>query len=162
MFKQIQLTFLCVTLLLTTACQNPLIKSSDSTSTADEIDKLKQEAALYYNANNYEAALPLFQELSTKLPADELIRLRTGNILARLNRPVEAIQYYQEALNINPKLATAWHNMGVIQLRQTSNTFEQMVHHISPNDPLHPRAVALSDALSAILGKRQTTPTKSK
>jgi tetratricopeptide (TPR) repeat protein len=149
--------FAIFSVLLLSGCQNPLVKPSTSSAT-DELAQLRQEAATAYNNKDFQTALVLYQQLTAAIPNDATIWLRTGNVLARLNRPAEAIQYYQETVSKNPKLAIAWHNMGVLQLRQAANTLVQMVQNINPDDPLYPRAVALSEATLQILGKRRTDP----
>ena len=81
--------------------------------------------------------------------------LRTGNTHARLNQPQDAIRCYREALKNDPRLAKAWHNMGIIQLRQAANTFTRMVQHIGPDDPLYPRAIGMSEATLEVLKGRR-------
>jgi tetratricopeptide (TPR) repeat protein len=136
-------------------CQNALIKSSATASSTEELVELKQAAANAYHQKNYEAALPLYQELTQAISNDANLWFRTGNVLARLNRPAEAVTHYEQAVKNDPQLATAWHNMAVLQLRQAANTLVQMVRHINPDDPLYPRAVALSEATLTILGARR-------
>lgn len=149
-----RIIFVLLTLLLA-GCQNPFIKSDTSTpSTTEDLLLLRDQAEQAYARQDYQAALPLYQQLNEVVPNDALLWLKTGNVLARLDRPTEAIQNYQQALRQDPRLATAWHNMGVLQLRMAANTFVQMVQNLTPEDKLYPRAVMLSEAILQILGAR--------
>ena len=141
-------------------CQN--MASNGAGSQNDDLFALKQQAALAYSEKRYAEALPLFQKLNREVPSDALLWLRTGNVHARLNQPVEAISSYEQAVKFDSQLAKAWHNMGIIQLRQAANTFTQMVQHLNPGDPLYQRAVTLSEAALSILsvGREQTSGTE--
>ena len=137
-------------------CQGGFVKSSDDPATTEELIQLKQDADLAYSNKEYEKALPMYQQLNREIPKDALLWFRTGNIHARLNQPSLAVEHYQNAVKADPTLATAWHNMGVLQLRIATNTFVQMVQNIDPDDPLYPKAVRLSESLLQVIGAKQS------
>ena len=121
---------------------------------SERLVSLKRQAAKAYSENRYADALPLYQKLNEEIPDDAHLWLRTGNTHARLNQPQDALRSYREALKYDSKLGNAWHNMGIIQLRQAANTFTRMVQHIDPDDPLYQRAIDMSEAtLDALTGR---------
>ena len=58
---------------------------------------------------------------------------------------------YRETVIRDPAHAKAWHNMGVIQLRQTANSFKEMQLHVDPEDPLYENGKATLDGINALL-----------
>ncbi|NNJ92076.1 MAG: hypothetical protein HKP55_10395, partial [Gammaproteobacteria bacterium] len=62
---------------------------------------------------------------------------------------------YRQAVIQNPKLSIAWHNMGVLQLRDVNKTFESMKLHTPPDHPLFPRAASLAEATRMILSPKK-------
>jgi tetratricopeptide (TPR) repeat protein len=147
------LILLIATLLLTTGCQGTMMTSPDDTPTTDELIVLKQQASAAYDEKDYAGALEMYQQLNRLIPEDAYFLFRAGNIHAYLQQPQQAIENYQNALRLDPSLAKAWHNMGILQLRVTANTFVEMVQNISPNDPLYPRALQLSEQTMQLLNQ---------
>ncbi|MDZ7736803.1 MAG: tetratricopeptide repeat protein [Gammaproteobacteria bacterium] len=76
---------------------------------------------------------------------------RLGNIYARLEQPGKAVAAYQEALVRKPENGKAWHNMGIVQLRQAMNSFMHLEAATEPGDPLHDRARIMLDTVSQVL-----------
>ena len=152
---------LLIFFLMSVGCQSGFIKSSEAPSTTEELIQLKQDAATAYSQKEYEKALPMYQRLNREIPKDAMLWFRTGNIHARLNQPNLAVEYYQNAVKTDPTLATAWHNMGVLQLRIATNTFVQMVQNIDPDDPLYPKALRLSNSLLQVINAKQTAQAES-
>ncbi len=138
---------------LLSGCQG--MGGGDAVYASDYLLDLKRQAAKAYAEDRFADALPIYQELNAAIPGDALLWLRTGNTHARLNQPEDAVRSYREALKIDSGLSKAWHNMGIIQLRQAANSFTRMVEYIDPGDPLYPRAVDLSESTLEILNGRQ-------
>ncbi|HKJ61299.1 MAG TPA: tetratricopeptide repeat protein [Hyphomicrobiales bacterium] len=134
-------------------CQG--LRDGDAQLESDRLLSLKRQAAEAYADDRYAEALPLYQELNREIPNDAQLWLRTGNTYARLNQPQDAIRCYRAALKDDPRLAKAWHNMGIIQLRQAANTFTRMVEFIDPGDPLYQRAIDMSEATLEVLNGRR-------
>ncbi|MGD2117616.1 MAG: tetratricopeptide repeat protein [Chromatiales bacterium] len=137
---------------LLVACQTGPIKEVPP----DQLLELKQQADSAYQAREYAKALELHQQLNQAVPNDAMLWFRTGNVHARMNQPDQAVAAYRKAVTLDSSLATAWHNMGVLQLRQAANTFTQMLQHVRPADPLYPRALQLSQGTLYILGVKPT------
>jgi len=129
-------------------------------TTATEMGSAELEAS-YASANkaytdkNYELALLEYLELSKALRAVDVIWFRVGNSYARLENFDEAIEAYEKTVLINPRLSKAWHNMGVIQLKQSVNTWRQMLIYISKDDPLYDKALSLSKQLLEVVDEKQ-------
>lgn len=159
LFPGLLLINLLLASLLLGGCDTSMLKLSGSENAAAKSEQasaeLRNEADGYYQQKNFAAALPLYQQLNDAFPEDAQLWLRTGNSLARMNRYDEAIDSYRKAVAADPQLAIAWHNMGVLQLRQTARTFNRMAGSISNEDPLHPLAVKMSAATQQLLGIRQ-------
>ncbi|HHJ13254.1 MAG TPA: tetratricopeptide repeat protein [Gammaproteobacteria bacterium] len=118
----------------------------------DDLFDLQRRAAQAYQEQHYEAALPLYLELTERVPRDALAWFRLGNVQARLAQPDAAVQSYRHALLLNPKLGKAWYNMGLVQLREAAATYTEMAAHIEPVDPLQPRALHNAEVLLELLG----------
>lgn len=138
--------------LLLTACANMPGKPG-----ADLFD-LQRQAAEAYQQQHYKSALAFYQRLAQQVPGDALIWFRLGNVQARLSMPDEAVASYRHALLLNPRLSKAWHNMGVIQLRQAAATYTEMATQVDPIDPLHGLALHNAEQLLQMLGEQQDQP----
>ena len=110
-----------------------------------------------YTDKNYELALLEYLELSETLRAVAIIWFRIGNSYARLENFDKAIEAYEKTVLIDPRLSKAWHNMGVIQLKQSVNTWRQMLIYISKDDPLYDKALSLSKQLLEVVDEKQVS-----
>lgn len=118
---------------------------------SDEINTNYTIANKAYNDKNYKLALFEYLKLSEAVLADADIWFRIGNSYTRLENYADAIKAYEKAVLIDPRLSKAWHNMGVIQLKQSVNTWRQMLIHISEEDPLYEKALSLSKKLLEVV-----------
>lgn len=143
---------------LLTACQSnaPLVRQTD---TGDKsLMAIRMEAVQAYQQRDYQTALPLYIQLTNAVTTDPELWFQLGNIHARLRQPEPAIEAYRAALKLNPRFSKAWHNMGVVQIQQSTNTFTQMLQNTPVNDPLYARGEAISQQLLTILGKKSALP----
>jgi cytochrome c-type biogenesis protein CcmH/NrfG len=134
---------LCGACALTPPSQTPA-PASDLTATA-------QAAAESYDRQAWTEAESHYLVLARELPEDTEPWFRLGNIYARTNRPTLAINAYREALIREPANARAWHNMGIVQLREAAASFEEMEKFIPHDDPLYARTQELREAIEAML-----------
>ncbi len=104
---------------------------------------LRREAQVAYAGNQDERAEKLLLGLSRAAPNDGETWFYLGNLYARSARPELATQAYQKALMLNPGDARAWHNIGVVRLREAWAAFIQAHGLVGPDDPLHARLEAL-------------------
>ncbi|WP_052761187.1 tetratricopeptide repeat protein [Sedimenticola thiotaurini] len=145
-------------LVLLTACQpnSPLIRDTDTGDRS--LMSIRTEAIDTYQRRDYQAALPLYIHLTNEVTTDPELWFQLGNIYARLKQPEPAIEAYRAALKLNPRYSKAWHNMGVVQIQQSTNTFTQMLQNTPIHDPLYARGEAISQQLLTILGKKTPLP----
>ena len=64
--------------------------------------------------------------------------------------PVDA---YQKALAIDSSNSRILHNMGVVQLQESTRTFIDLKNQTQPNDPLHIRAQLVINAIANLFYK---------
>jgi cytochrome c-type biogenesis protein CcmH/NrfG len=112
---------------------------------------LRDEAAQAYTAGDLETAERGFKTLTERVPGDSDFWFRLGNVYARLHKPEDAVRAYSEALLRNPQNAKAWHNMGIVYLRQAANAFTQLLSRPDDGDALYQRTARLNDALLDLL-----------
>lgn len=74
-------------------------------------------AKALYDAGDYAAALPLFEESSQAFPLDANLAYNLGNCYTRLGEFGEARLYYERALLLDPNNADAEHNLQWIGVR---------------------------------------------
>ena len=96
--------------------------------TTPPYDVIKPKGALeaHLSRKDWAAAEVLYAELVTLLPQNAEYWFRLGNCYTRTGKPDEAVVAYREALVRDPELSKAWYNMGLVQLRQSVNSFQQM------------------------------------
>ena len=88
----------------------------------------QRQADQAYVTGNLAQALSGYQALTRAWPQQADYWFRLGNVYARLQRPDAAVDAYAQALRIEPTHAKAWHNLGIIRLRQAEAAFGQSAH----------------------------------
>ena len=102
-----------------------------------DLFELERQADSVYQAGDLAASEQHYLQLVRKLPEEALHWFRLGNIYARTQRPDAAITAYREAVLRKPDYSKAWYNMGIIQLKQAANSFNEMQVHTPSDDPLN-------------------------
>ena len=74
-------------------------------------------AQALYDAGDYAAALPLFEEAGQAFPLDADLAYNLGNCFTRLGELGEARLYFERALLLDPNNADAKHNLQWIGMR---------------------------------------------
>ena len=160
---------ICLTSLLASGCATEQIRSFESfpASSPSEnaislsnvgLDELQKQALISYESRDYDKSEKLHRALVQRSPIDADAWLRLGNIYGRSSRPDDAVKAYREALVRKPSLAKAWHNMGVVQLQEAANSFQQMLLHVPEEDPLWLSAKRTRSAVLAVLRGRTHEP----
>ena len=98
---------------------------------------INREAQLAYESGEDAKAEALYKSLVRRMPNDAETWLRLGNLYARSNHPDEAANAYQKALIANSADPRAWHNLGVVRLRQAWASMLQAHANLDPGDPLY-------------------------
>ena len=78
----------------------------------------------------------LFQSLLRKLPNDSDTWFRLGNLYAANNRPEPAANAYTRALLSDNSNVRAWHNLGVVRLREAYAALIQAQMTVDSGDAL--------------------------
>lgn len=117
----------------------------------DDLLALSAEASLAYEKGDFLQAETIYKSLVEKTPEDAQLRFKLGNVYARQHKATQAVAAYQEAVLRNPRLHKAWHNMGMIQLREAGNSFTQLLQNITPSDPLYDRSLYTAQKIIATL-----------
>lgn len=115
---------------------------------------IRKEAEQHYEAQDYAKALPLYERLVKGVPGDALSWFQLGNVQARLKLNNQAVKSYEQAVQLDPNLSKAWHNMGLLQLQQSANSFTQMAQLTKEEDPLSDRAMKMSQGTLALLDRK--------
>ncbi len=152
-------TRLSYKLLITAAFCLAMIGCGTIASTAkpspDELKSIYASANKAYSEKNYKLALFEYLKLSESITTDAVVWFRIGNSYTRLENYNKAVEAYEKAVLLDPRLSKAWHNMGVIQLKQSVNTWRQMLTYISKDDVLYDKALSLSKKLLEIADDKQ-------
>ena len=102
-----------------------------------DVITINREAQLAYEGGENAKAEALYKSLVRKMPNDAETWFRLGNLYARANRPDEAANAYQRSLIANNSNARAWHNLGVVRLRQAWASMLQAQENLKPGTPLY-------------------------
>jgi cytochrome c-type biogenesis protein CcmH/NrfG len=135
-----RLIFLILIALTLSGCNLLDIKPDKPLPEIADFTQLEQHASEAYDNEDWATAETAYKSLIQQLPGDPQPWFRLGNVYARSNKLDAAVAAYREALVRDHKSSKAWHNMGVIQLRQAANTFLEMQQYTEENDPLSIRA----------------------
>ena len=144
----------CLTLVLVltlSACNTQNIRASDPGA-------LRDHAAAAYQNDDLDTAEQDYLYLTRNATAGAEDWFRLGNIYARTNRADAAVTAYREALKFDQGKSNVWYNLGMVQLRQATQTFVDMVNHTDVNDPLNLRARYAVTTVTELLESRFNTP----
>ena len=165
---------LCLALSVATGCsRNETTNKSQSinavTRGSEELANAKKTQAdtaqllalaeASYNAKDWEAAEKNYVAITQAIPKEAHPWFRLGNIYARTERPDFAVRAYKEALLRDSSLSKAWYNMGLVQLRQSANSFLQMRTYTPENSSAQERADAMYESIIDVIkhGPQQAT-----
>lgn len=147
-------SMLMLVLLLSGCMSNPAREDVGK----EDLVTLRQHAASTYQEREYTKALPLYEMLVAQVPDDGLLWFRLGNLRTRLKQPDQAIEAYRRAVQLNPRLDKAWHNLSILYLRQATNSLTQMLQYTDPKGPLYPKALKLSEGVVQLLESERAAP----
>ena len=145
--------FFIVTILVLSlaACSQLGMKDEIKEEPKQDLFELQKQADVSYLNDDMLASERDYQILVTELPEIPLHWFRLANIYVRTNRPVAAINLYREAVVRDPTYSKAWFNMGIVQLKQTAYSLNEMLIYVDRNDPMYAKAKELLDGIKAII-----------
>ncbi len=146
------LKFITVLLLLTNLSGCNLTGLKD-TEDAPEIDllALRDEADSAYLNDDLKTSEENYTILVKEMPEEALHWYRLANIYVRTNRPDAAINLYREAVIRDPEFSKAWYNLGIVQLKQTVFSLNEMLIYTDRNDPLYSKAATILEEIKDII-----------
>lgn len=141
-----QRLILCVFFaVLCAACGNTgMVKRND-------LFQMRADAASAYAAGDLNKAERLFKQLTERVPGESEFWFRLANVYARTQQPDDAVRCYREALVRDPQNAKAWHNMGIVYLRQSGNAFTQLTAQLQPEDPMYSYTLRVNEKILELL-----------
>ncbi len=145
--NNIRLTFLSAVVLTLTACAASPVQP--------DVLAIGKQAAKAYQDKNWALAEQKYSYLISQSPNVAEIWFRLGNIYAYTNKPEKAIIAYREAVVRQPAYGKAWHNLGLISLKQTTALYLEMLKNIKNSSPLYAQVKQTADALIKILEQRR-------
>jgi tetratricopeptide (TPR) repeat protein len=127
----------------------------------DDRDALYNLALLYLNRQQWQAALPLFEQFKQHVPDDASAWLGTGLCLNELDNPTEAQQHFQHALTLDPNLPVAHYQLARALLKQNPaipDGIEQIIAHYQQALPDYQQDVTLHLDMSLMYAKLSQWP----
>ena len=112
------------------------IESSPSEDNSKDYLALKEQADKAYNKKNYDVAIKKYLLITKGVARDADSWFKLGNIYARTHRPEQAINAYKESVLRSSDLSKAWHNMGLVYMRQAANAYLSLQKFSKPDDPI--------------------------
>lgn len=146
-----RIVIMAFTTLLLTACELAPVKQVQQ---SDSLIELQNRADQAYWNEDWETAEQEYLTLTKQAPDDAESWFRLGNVYAQTERLEASVMAYREALARDDSNSKAWHNLGIVQLRQASTTFNDMIEHTNASDPLNQRARYMLDAITRAMAAR--------
>ncbi len=135
MKSNIHKQIILILLLSLLGCNNPLVRKTDNETNVFEVERQAEQA---YEEQDWRKSEQFYTLLLVqRIPENAKHWFRLGNVYARTQRPDAAVVAYREALLRDPKMSKAWFNMGVLQLKQAANSFDELQSYIDMEDPLY-------------------------
>ncbi len=100
----------------------------------------------------------LYRDLSITHPRLPDVWLQLGNIYARQSQLEAATYSYKQGLRVTPEDGRLWHNLALLELRQSIRTLETASELLPRGSPQRPRIEDLHRAL--LLAGHETPPGK--
>jgi hypothetical protein len=110
----------------------------------------QEQADSAYRANDMQHAAALYLELTKLVPQEADYWYMLGNAYVRTQQPDEAVQAYTQAISRNPNHTRAWHNLGIVRMRQAVAAFVSSASTASAGDPLYEVSTRLANELARI------------
>lgn len=117
----------------------------------EDLVALERQAGAAYDQQDWTTSEQHFIALTKAAPASVEPWFKLGNIYARTNRYALAVRAYGEVVVRDARHSRAWHNMGVIQLRQAAQSFAELEKYALHDDPLAVRGAELEHAIDQLL-----------
>ena len=138
-------------LVMLTGCDLQNLRPDNNSKDLSEFMEVEKRANTAYQKEDWATAEKEYLHLTRQIPAQSEPWFRLGNIYARTNRLDAAVATYREALVRDPNNSKIWHNLGIVQLRQATGTFIQVVDLTEEGDPLNSRGKHVVNSVTELL-----------
>ena len=109
----------------------------ETRSVGEDLVRMQQEAQAAFDSGENARAEALYKGLVRAMPNDAETWLRLGNLYARTDNADQAVNAYLTSLAINGADPRAWHNLGVVRLRQAWAALLRANTLTVPPEPIH-------------------------
>lgn len=134
----------CTTAIGMTGC------GTSSNVKLSDLQSLQQRADAAYAGHHWKDAADAYKALADKVSGNAAYWFRLGNCYARLDELLPAIEAYRAALQRDPRIAPAWHNLGAVLLKQSQAAFQEAAANAKPVDPLQRESALLAERVNAV------------
>lgn len=119
-------------------------------SGGEEFLKMQREAQAAFDSGENARAEVLYKGLLRAMPNDAEAWFRLGNLYARSDNAEQAVDAYLRCLSINGNDARAWHNLGVVRLRQAWASLLRANTLTAPPEPINAMSAEMIRALEKV------------
>lgn len=142
--RRVLLVAICVATIVIGGC------ASSPRARLLDLATLQHRADAAYAKHDWRNALVAYKALTTRVPDNSAYWFRLGNCYARLSQPMPAADAFRAALQRNPHIVPAWHNLGSVLLKQSQAAYRQAVANAGPGDALRHRSALLAARIDAL------------
>lgn len=115
-----------------------------------DVINTQDQAESAYRANDMQHAATLYVQLTRMVPQEADYWYMLGNAYVRTQEPDKAVQAYQQAIARNPNHTRAWHNLGIVRMRQAMAAFVSSASTAKQDDPMYQLSTDLANELARI------------
>lgn len=119
----------------------------ESRSTGEDLVRMQREAQAAFDSGENARAEILYKGLTRAVPNDAETWFRLGNLYARSDNADQAVNAYLTSLSLNGTNARAWHNLGIVRLRQAWAALLRANALTSGKEPVNAMSAELIRAL---------------
>ncbi len=119
-------------------------------SAGEDMVKAQRDAQAAFDSGENVRAEVLYKGLLRSNPNDGETWFRLGNLYARTDNADQAVTAYLTALSLNGGDARAWHNLGVVRLRQGWAALLRANTLSAPPEPIHAMSTEMIRTLEKI------------
>jgi cytochrome c-type biogenesis protein CcmH/NrfG len=132
----------------------------ETRSVGEDLVRMQQEAQVAFDSGENARAEALYKGLIRSMPNDAETWFRLGNLYARTDNPDQAANAYLTALSLNGSDARAWHNLGIVRLRQGWAAFLRANTMTAPTQPIHAMSAEIIRGLEKMPFLSEERPAK--
>ncbi len=149
MARSLKIAGWCLLGVLLAGCSSMSSTTASSQRLTNVLSTQKQAEAAY-TSNDMQRAATLYLQLTKMIPQEADYWYLLGNAYVRTDQPDRAVDAYQQAIVRNPNHTRAWHNLGIVRMRQAMAAFTSSAGTAKAGDPMHEVSTQLVNELARI------------